>query len=310
MGVGTRSFAPAVRASPAAAHIAVTDVSNAEEITLSTIEDHRAFYANFVVRSGGSSSENLIAAFAATRREQYVGGGPWSIFCYPDYISTVSDDPRLLYQDVVVGIASDRGINNGQPSLHARCLAACAPNAGESVIHIGAGTGYYTAILAALVGSTGPVSAYEIEIDLASRARDNLRHLSNVTVVAASASQGTLPRADVIYVNAGATHPLKLWLDALKVGGRLIFPMTTNSGFGVMLLITCRSTDRYAASVLSHVAFIPCVGARDDAASQALSTALQSRSLFAAKSLHRGGVADDTACCVGADWWLSSAEPA
>jgi protein-L-isoaspartate(D-aspartate) O-methyltransferase len=276
---------------------------------LSSIEDHRAFYANFIVRTAGSSNENLIAAFAATKRERYVGAGPWSIFVYPDYIATPSDDPRFLYQDVVVGIATDRKINNGQPSLHVSCLTACAPVVGESVIHIGAGTGYYTAILAALVGSSGQVSAYEIERDLATRARENLRDLSNVEVVAASACEGRLPGADVIYVNAGATHPLGLWLDALKIGGRLIFPMTTNSLFGVMLLVTRRKAESYAAAVVSGAAFIPCVGARDDAASAALSDAIESRSLFAVKSLRRGGVADSSACCVGRDWWLSSAEP-
>ena len=228
---------------------------------------------------------------------------------YPEYISTISDDPRFLYQDIVVGIDPARTINNGQPSLHARCLAACLPAPGESALHIGAGTGYYTAILAALVESAGQVLAYEIHSDLADRARHNLRDLPNVSVIAASASEGSLPRADIVYVNAGATHPLGTWLDALNVGGRLIFPMTTNSAFGVMLLITRRSADGYAASVVSPAAFIPCIGARDDAASEVLAAALQSRSLLAAKSLHRGGVPDGTACCVGKDWWLSTADP-
>lgn len=276
---------------------------------MTPIEDFRAFYANLIVRSGGSSNEQLIAAFAAIKREQFLAPGPWSIFVYPSYISTVSNDPRLLYQDIVVAIAPERRINNGQPSLHARCLAACAPVLGESAIHIGAGTGYYTAILAKLVGGDGRVWAYEIDSDLAIRARDNLRDVANATVVAASASEGTLPDADIIYVNAGATHPLNLWLDALKIGGRLVFPMTTNSAFGVMLLITRRSADAYAATVVSHAAFIPCVGARDDAASAALSKALESRSLFAAKSLRRGRVADASACCVGTEWWLSSEAP-
>ena len=276
---------------------------------MSSIEDHRAFYANFVVRSGGSSNGKLIAAFAAIKREQYVGAGPWSVFVSPGYISTASDDPRLLYQDIVVAIAPERKINNGQPSLHARCFAACSPAPGESVVHIGAGTGYYTAILATLVGSAGQVSAYEIESDLAAAARENLRHRSNVSVIEASACEGQLPEAGVIYVNAGATHPLGTWLDALKIGGRLIFPMTANSGFGVMLLVTRRNQDRYAAAIVSHAGFIHCVGARDDTASQALSAALQSRTLLAAKSLHRGSVADETACCVGKDWWLSTAEP-
>ncbi|MGA9333938.1 MAG: hypothetical protein WBV39_06640 [Rudaea sp.] len=267
---------------------------------------HRNFYANFIVKSANSSDERLIAAFASIEREHYLENGPWSIFVNSGYISTESPDPCLVYQDIVIGLDPDRGINNGQPSLHARCLAACAPAVGDRVVHVGAGTGYYTAILSMLVGGNGRVCAYEIEADLAARAKQNLQHLANTQVIAASASEGTLPSADVIYVNAGATHPLPIWLDALNVGGRLIFPLTPNQGFGVMLLVTRLAADKYAANVIVPVAFIACSGARDDASSQALTTAIHSRSIFATKSLHRGAAPDSTACCVGNDWWLSN----
>ncbi len=274
---------------------------------MNSLQSHRDFYASFIVRSAGSSSEALIAAFASTPREHYMGAGPWPIFVGSDYLPTISDDPRLLYQDVLVGLATDRGINNGQPSLHALCLAACAPVRGEVVLHIGAGTGYYSAILAALVGTEGQVSAYEIEADLADRARDNLKHLPQVRVLAASATQGELPRADVIYVNAGATHPLDNWLDALNPGGRLIFPLTPNEGMGCMLLVTRLGAGRCAATVVSRVAFIPCIGARDEAASTSLSVALESQSIKSVKSLRRHTPPDATAWCVGVGWWLSTA---
>jgi protein-L-isoaspartate(D-aspartate) O-methyltransferase len=171
---------------------------------VNAIEDFRDFYARFVVRSSGSSDERLIAAFAAVPREEYLGHGPWQVFVGSGYLTTISSDPRLLYQDIVIGLATDRGINNGQPSLHARCLAACAPSPGETVVHVGAGTGYYTAVLAQLIGN-GRILALEIEPDLAARARDNLARLPNVTVSAASATEGSLPSSDLIYVNAGAT---------------------------------------------------------------------------------------------------------
>lgn len=89
-----------------------------------------------------------------------------------------------------------------------------------------------------LVGSTGSVTAYEIEADLAERAATNLRHLRNVTVAATTSTDGLLSSADLIYVNAGATHPLALWLDAPSDRGRLMFPLTPNEGFGCMLLVT------------------------------------------------------------------------
>lgn len=276
---------------------------------MASIQDHRAFYANFIVRSAGSSDERLIAAFAGIEREHYVGQGPWTIFSGSGYLPTVSADPRLLYRDILVGLATDRGINNGQPSLHARCLAACAPGEGDSVVHIGAGTGYYSAVLAHLVGARGSVIAYEIEADLAARASRNLAHLPHVTVVQASASEVALPSADLIYVSAGATHPLASWLDALRLGGRLIFPLTPNEGFGCMLLVTRRGRAGYAASAFTRAAFIPCIGARDDGASRTLVAALETQSLTTIKSLQRAAPPDDTAWCIGKGWWLSTADP-
>jgi len=274
------------------------------------LQTYRDFFANFVVKSAGSSSLPLIAAFAAVPREHFLGSGPWSVFVGSGYIPTISDDPRLLYQDILIGLATDRGINNGQPTLHARCLNACAPAVGESVLHVGAGTGYYTAVLAALVGPTGRVVAYEVEPDLAARAEANLKAYANVSVVCASASDATLPKSDVIYVNAGATHPPAAWLDALKPSGRLLFPLTPNEGFGCMLLVTRRAAASHAATVVIRAAFIPCIGARDDEASKSLTAALETQSLKSVKSLRLSTPPDSTAWCAGAGWWLSTAEVA
>jgi protein-L-isoaspartate(D-aspartate) O-methyltransferase len=275
---------------------------------LEPIFDFREFYGQFVAALAGSSDEKLVAAFSSIHREDFLGKPPWSVLAYSRYIST--DNLRLLYIDAAVGPAIERKINNGQPSLHARCLVACAPAAGNTVVHIGAGAGYYSAILATLVGPAGKVIAYEIEADLADKARSNLKGFPTVKVENASATEGVIPTADIIYVSAGATHPLASWLDALNVGGRLIFPLTPNKGMGLMLLVTRRSGKSFAAQPVCGALFINCIGARDDAASEVLAAAIKSQSIMRAKSLHRGTAADATACCVGNGWWLSSAEPA
>lgn len=238
-----------------------------------------------------------------------MGPGPWPFFVGSGYVTSVDDDPRVLYQDALIGLATDRRINNGQPSLHARCLAAAAPGLGEAVVHIGAGTGYYTAVLATLVGPQGSVTAYEVERDLAARAAKNLSHFPQVAVQAESATIAAMPRCDVIYVNAGATHPPSAWLDALRVGGRLVFPLTPNEGFGVMLKVTKTSVNTYSASAFIRAAFIPCIGARDDATSASLAAALERQSLKEVRSLRWGTSPDSTAWCIGDGWWLSSAEP-
>jgi protein-L-isoaspartate(D-aspartate) O-methyltransferase len=251
----------------------------------------------------------LIAAFADVPREDFLGVGPWQVFVGSGYIPTLSDDPRLVYQDVLIGLAADRRINNGQPSLHARCLAAAAPKFGDTVVHLGAGTGYYSAVLARLVGTTGRVIAVEREQDLAIRAQNSLRNTPNVEVKIASATETKIDDCDVIYVNAGATLPPAAWLDALRVGGRLVFPLTPNEGFGIMLLITRTGATSYAASAFSRVAFIPCIGARNDATSASLTSALERQSLKEVRSLHRNSQPDQSAWCVGDGWWLSSRGP-
>ena len=138
-------------------------------------------------------------------REDFSGPPPW---CVSGGLLRSADESDLsgLYDDVLVTIDAGRGINNGQPSLHAISIDALKLEAGETVVQIGAGAGYYTAILAELVGPSGKVVAYEIETDIAERARANLAKYPQVEVRAESGA-GVLPKADAIYVNCAATHP-------------------------------------------------------------------------------------------------------
>lgn len=286
---------------------------------MSSIEAHREFYARLVVDDRAPLGPALLAAFSRVPRERFLGPGPWSVFdLRGNYLTTPTDDPRILYQDSLVALAADRGINNGQPSLHARLLSAVAPVPGETVVHVGAGTGYYSAILAELVGPEGTVHAYEVDAALAARAREHLADYRRVDVRCASASEGALPRADVIYVSAGATHPLGTWLDALTEGGRLLFPLTGSDGRGVVALITRLPGSRYAARLLWPAAFIDCAGARDEAAGRAVTAAIDGSALaprravdgsspVLVRSLRRNDSPDATAWCAGDGWWFSSA---
>ena len=174
---------------------------------------------------------------------------------------------------------------------------------------MGAGTGYYTAILAHLVGLNGQLHAYEIESDIAARATVCLADFTTVTVHAQSAFEAQLPSADVVYVNAGATHVPAAWLDTLALGGRLVLPLTPNERVGCMLLVTRQSKVAYAARIFCAAAFIPCIGARDDDQSRVVATALDTRSTNEVRSLRRGSEPDETAWCAGSGWWLSTAEP-
>jgi protein-L-isoaspartate(D-aspartate) O-methyltransferase len=232
------------------------------------------------------------------------------VFTAGGYIETPSDDPAFLYQDVTVAVEAEGQINNGQPTLHALCLMTLNVREGETAVHVGAGTGYYTAVLARLTGPAGAVFGYEIEERLARRAAENLADLPNATIHHRSGSEGPLPDCDVLYVSAGATEPLDVWLDALRPGGRLMFPLTPAQGAGALLLITRAATDRFSARFLGRVMFIPCAGARDDETARKLTAAFQRDDLKNVRSLHRGTPPDETNWCSGNGWWLSTAPAA
>ena len=226
-----------------------------------TLEKHRSRYAADIMRATGAENARVEKAFASVPRENFLTPPPWRIFSPGGVIEKNTSDPADLYDDVLVVLDRAKGINNGQPSLHAAWIAAVDPRPGETAVHVGIGAGYYTAILARLVAPGGAVHGYEIEARLAALARRHLVDLFHVTVHAVSGVQADLPPADVIYVNAAATAPDTGWLQALKPGGRLIFPWQSMGGGGVTLLVQ-RLESGFAANPTMAVGFIPCVGAQ------------------------------------------------
>ena len=125
----------------------------------------RQAYAKRLLAAMELAHDRVEAAFASVPREHYLGPGPWPILRASGYVSSPDGDPVYVYDDVLVGLDTKQKINNGQPAYHAKWIAALDPPLGGHAVHIGAGTGYYTAILAHLVGPTGRITA--IEYDLA-----------------------------------------------------------------------------------------------------------------------------------------------
>jgi len=272
----------------------------------------RAFYAAMVAAAGGPLREELERAFEFVPREHFLGVGPWlamSLYTYT-YVRTPTDDPIHLYQDVLFALNDEKHINNGSPCLHGSLLGALNPARGNVVLHVGCGTGYYTAILAQLVGPRGRVIAYEVDAALARRATENLAPWENVEMRAVSGVGSKLPPCDAVYVNAGATHPAVEWFDALNDGGRLVFPLsgTESSAVGVSLVVT-RLKDSFAARVLGYCRFIACRDAFDEDEAATVTAAFRSGALWKTQSLVCNDQPDDKAVLVGKGWWLSSSPP-
>ena len=274
------------------------------------VEIRRA-YARHIVALGrvcleSGSGREVLAAFEAIPRESFVGPPPWLVVPPEGRFEGSTSDPAALYQDALVVLDAGKGLNNGQPSLHALCLNALAPQRGECAIHVGAGSGYYTAILAMLVGETGHVDAYEIEAELAKLAAASLAGFAHVEVHERSGAEAPLPDCDVIYVSAAAAEPLAVWLNALRCGGRLLFPLEREGDAGQMLLVTRQTEQTYAARFLCGVQFVACVGAQDPEAASALAAAFSKGNWSAVRSLHRDDQPDENCWCAGRGWWLST----
>ena len=276
------------------------------------LEVIRRAYAKQIMAAAGVSDRRLEAAFATAPREQFLGPGPWQIVRWEQgYVPTPSANPVYIYDDVVVAILPERTLNNGQPSLHAALLGAAAPKPGEHAVHIGIGGGYYTAILARLVGHRGSVTAIEFDPGLAAWAAANLAGQRNVRVIHGDGAQVAFDPADVIYVNAGATRPADRWLEGLAEGGRLILPLTAD-GFpnrdvrhGAVFRITRQGEDFFARRV-SGVAIFPCTGMRDPETARALREAFETGRDREVRRLYRRGDLPAEQCWLKApDWCLA-----
>jgi protein-L-isoaspartate(D-aspartate) O-methyltransferase len=269
-----------------------------------TLDEIRAFHAKMMAVASNSSDERLERVFELVPREAFMGPGPWQIRVNRRYVETPSADPSYLYQNVLVALDATKGINNGEPFLHAALIGAAAPRFGETVIHIGAGTGYYTAILSVLALPNGQVHAFEIEEHLADRARNNLEPFENISVIHADATTQALPKADLIYVNAGVVALPIQWLEALQPGGRIVFPWQANRKIGIAMMIT-RTEAGYAAQPLTRAWFIPCIGASDAAQCTKIPSAAEAWAVRSAW-LTRDRAPDETAVAIYRDLWFSS----
>jgi protein-L-isoaspartate(D-aspartate) O-methyltransferase len=278
--------------------------------TAVSIDQTRRFYAEELCRVNRIESPAICAAFATVARERFVGPGPWIVQSHDSSWLSEDGDPRHVYTDALIVLDEGRHLNNGQPSLWAFHLALLGVQPGNSVLHLGCGTGYYSAILAELVGPQGNVTAIEVVEGLANRARVALEPWPQVSVIHADGARGPFAPVDVIVVSAGATHPLSAWLAAVKPEGKLLFPLTSTRGPGAMAYLARASAGAFAALLNGSVFFVDFGGARDPAVSARLAEALTHDQGASVRSLRCDWHQEDESCWLHGEGWCFSRHPA
>lgn len=284
---------------------------------MSDVEQARREYAEAIAKKVKPRSESLLRAFATVPRERYLGPGPWLVFeGVQGYGSTPDANPARIYQDIPVALDPRRSLNSGQPSLLALEIDALDVAPGARVLHVGCGPGYYTAILAELVGREGRVTAIELDPELAERAQRNLADYPQVTTLRGDGTRHDPEPADAILVSAGATHPRVAWLDALRPAGRMVLPLTAtrplsqiarfvrNNAGRVLRVERCASG--YRASFIERLGIAPLIGGRNPAYQRELQALLDQGGFDAVRSLRREAHERDASCWFhGGDFCLS-----
>ncbi|MGB6961726.1 MAG: methyltransferase domain-containing protein [Candidatus Acidiferrum sp.] len=265
-----------------------------------TIEECRSFYAQEVRFAANLTTPGLVQAFAKVPREKFLGPGPWhlgsaegramSAAGLMQLLYVMVADPRDVYHNVVVSLDRAKDINNGQPSALGRWIDALALKSGDRVFHLGCGAGYYTAIMAEVVGPNGRVVALELQPELAERARQNLVNYAHVRVEAGDGAAFDPGDCDAMLINCGVTHPQAIWLDRLCERGRLVVPFTmaVNStiGQGVLTKIT-RSSGAYQMELVSVVGIFSGGKLRDPQLESQVLNGLKTGGLLKLKSVRQ-----------------------
>jgi protein-L-isoaspartate(D-aspartate) O-methyltransferase len=287
-----------------------------------TVDECRSFYAQEVRFTANLRTPGLVEAFAKVPRERFLGPGPWQLgsaegraisvagLAQLSYVTVA--DPRDLYHNVVVSLDRAKDINNGQPSALGRWIDSLALLPGERVYHLGCGVGYYTALIAEVVGPGGKVVGLELQSELAERARQNLASYAQVKVEAGDGAFFDPGDCNAMLINCGVTHPQAIWLDRLQEGGRLVVPITVpmsaTTGQGVMLKIV-RSGGGYSTELVTALAIFSGGRLRDPELEQQILKGLKTGGLLKLKSVRRDAHEPGETCVVhGRDVCLSLLE--
>jgi protein-L-isoaspartate(D-aspartate) O-methyltransferase len=183
--------------------------------------DYRAQRSKMIdsqIRTTDVTSHSILTAFFNVERENFVA----------DRLKPVA------YIDNDLEIAPGRYMM--APSPFAKLLQLVGVTKSDTVLEIGAGAGYATAVMAQLAGS---VIGLESDPVLVEAAKANLQGIDNVTVVSGDLASGHAGKApyDVIFVNGAVDELPAALFSQLKEGGRLVAVLGEGLSSGARLFV-------------------------------------------------------------------------
>jgi len=168
---------------------------------------------DYLVDIGALRSRRIIEAFRSVNRADFVADA----------------EAKDIYEDYPLSIGEGQTIS--QPRTVAMMLEMLSPKEADSVLDIGSGSGWTTALLAYIVGNSGSVVGVERVKELVEFGSSNLNKykFKNAKIVKAEDELGIpTKRFERILVSAAADElPFEL-IKQLKVDGKLVIPVKSS----------------------------------------------------------------------------------
>jgi protein-L-isoaspartate(D-aspartate) O-methyltransferase len=194
-----------------------------------------------LLHAEGVSNSQVLKAVAATPRELFL----------PDALK------HKAYQNTALPIGQGQTIS--QPYIVARMteLLLDSANSPQSVLEIGTGSGYQTAILAQLFNKVYSVERIKA-LQFQAKRRMNQLDLHNIAIKHGDGWQGWRSKGpyDAIIVTAAASSLPKELCEQLNDGGRLIIPVGQQTQ---QLHCVTREGDEFNSETIEAVRFVPLV---------------------------------------------------
>ena len=189
----------------------------------------------------GISNQKVLNAVASVPRERFL----------PDALQ------HKAYQNTALPIGQGQTIS--QPYIVAKMseLLLAAPNPASSVLEIGTGSGYQTAILALLFPQVFSVERIKA-LQFQAKRRMNRLDLHNIKMKHGDGWQGWSSKApyDCIIVTAAASSVPEALTDQLNEGGRLVIPVGDDQQ---QLLCIDKIEGELHSTTVEAVRFVPLV---------------------------------------------------
>lgn len=191
----------------------------------------------------GITDARVLEAMGTIPREAFVGGSLH----------------EFAYEDSPLPIEAGQTIS--QPFIVARMLQAAELREGDSVLEIGAGSGYAAAVMGALAACVHAIERHAELADLAQQRFDALGY-RNIRLRVGDGSGGWPEAApfDAIIAAAGGPAVPDVLRRQLAIGGRLVMPVGETLYRQRLVKVTRVAEDRFEEEPLDEVRFVPLVG--------------------------------------------------